>query len=75
MAQSLPNRVPLDDVILSTVSSVFSAVGAFFCALQQANLASRDYERLNHLSDDELANQGLTREAIPQHICKTYLTQ
>lgn len=73
MAQSLSNRFVFDDVVSKTVVSALYAVGAFFCSLQQANMASRDYERLNHLSDEDLAEQGLTREAIPQHICETYL--
>lgn len=73
MSVTLPIRIEGDFSAVKAVVSALNAVPAFFVALHQACAASREYERLSHLSDNELANQGLSRDAIPRHILQTYL--
>ncbi|MEM0936046.1 MAG: hypothetical protein AAF646_11890 [Pseudomonadota bacterium] len=43
---------------------------AFFAAIEGANRAARRYERLATLTDTELAQHGLTREALPLAACR-----
>ncbi|MEM6624843.1 MAG: DUF1127 domain-containing protein [Pseudomonadota bacterium] len=40
---------------------VFARIGEFFAALRAGYAAAREYEALQHLSDDALARKGLTR--------------
>ncbi len=73
MSTTLPIRVERGFSPIKAVESAVLAAGSFFYNLHQAYLAARDFERLSHLSDVELARRGLTRDTIPQHICRTYL--
>ena len=73
MSTTLPIRVEKGFSIVKVVESAVMAFAGFFHNLHQAYAAARDFERLSHLSDVELARRGLTRDTLPQHICRTYL--
>jgi hypothetical protein len=62
-----------DQSFVEQVVEALAAIPAFFVLLSNACAAARAYERLSHLSDSQLAARGLTREALPQHIHRTYL--
>ncbi len=61
--------------LTSIIVEALSAVPQFFVSLQKATLAAREYERLGHLSDDELNAYGLTREDLSQYISTKYLAK
>lgn len=50
-----------------------SIVPGFLASVRQANIACREFERLNHLSDEELATRGLSRETLSARMVDRYL--
>jgi hypothetical protein len=61
-------RQPLTSVVIEALS----VIPNFFASLQKAMEASRDFERLSHLTDAELESRGLTREGVTQYISAKY---
>ncbi|MEP9367952.1 DUF1127 domain-containing protein [Xanthobacter sp. VNH20] len=47
-------------------------VSEFFAAVRDARVMADRYERLSRMSDSELAQRGLSREAIPQAVAKGF---
>ncbi len=58
---------------ISELRWALTAVPRFLCSVRQANLATHEYERLNHLSDAELAHRGFKRDELSAHIVERYL--
>ncbi len=48
-------------------------VPGFFVSLSNAYAASREFDRLCHLSDGQLAALGIEREEIGKHIATNFL--
>ncbi|MFG1410795.1 DUF1127 domain-containing protein [Xanthobacter sp. VTT E-85241] len=57
----------------TTLFGRFTAqVSEFFAAVREARVMADRYERLRRMSDSELAQQGLTRETIPQAVANGF---
>ena len=54
----------------NSVLNMFQAVGNFFVMLAETNSRAQAVERLNAMSDAQLAARGLKREDIVRHIFK-----
>lgn len=50
------------------IDSVFAAIGRGLHAYAERRTRRGEIERLNALSDAELAKLGITRDHIPQHV-------
>lgn len=48
--------------VLSMIAAPFAAVGKVLVMIAEASPKVREIERLNHVSDAELARRGLTRD-------------
>ncbi|KUO56659.1 MAG: hypothetical protein APF80_10240 [Alphaproteobacteria bacterium BRH_c36] len=59
---------------LAVAKEVMASVSGFFSAFSRANSAAHAYDRLNHLSDAQLAARGLSREMLGEYISDMYLT-
>lgn len=47
------------------------SAASLLVSLNQGFAASREFERLNRLSDTELARRGLDRQSIATHVLRT----
>ena len=52
----------------SLVARSFGALGAFFLHYAEARAHQGEIAELNALSDEELAERGLTRDTIVRHV-------
>lgn len=59
MADMTTNPIP--SVRASDRPDVLTRIGNFFAALRGGYAAARDFEHLEHMSDEALARKGLTR--------------
>ena len=60
--------------LTSVAIEALNVIPNFFASLQKAMEASRDFERLSHLTDSELEARGLSREGVAQYITAKYFT-
>ena len=61
----------LPQSILGLAAAPFRALGHFLVRLGEASRLGQEVERLNRLSDDDLAARGLTREGEIRRIFNT----
>ncbi|MDB6179437.1 hypothetical protein PAF17_18295 [Paracoccus sp. Z330] len=54
--------------ILSVLAAPFAAIGRFLVVLAEAQPRMRALQKLNEMTDAELADQGLTREGEVRRI-------
>ena len=59
---------------LAVAKDTMAGVSGFFTAFARANSAAHAYDRLNRLSDAQLAARGLSRDTLAKYIGDTYLT-
>ncbi|MBU1211033.1 MAG: DUF1127 domain-containing protein [Alphaproteobacteria bacterium] len=59
---------------LAFAKDVITGVSGLFTAFARANSAALAYDRLNRLSDAQLAARGLSRETLGKYISDMYLT-
>lgn len=57
----------------AVAKDLIAGVSGFFSSLARANSAAHAFDRLNHLSDAQLAARGLSRETLGKYISDTYL--
>ena len=50
------------------IAAVFAEIGGFLVRVSEANSRVREMDRLNAMSDEELARMGLKREDIVLHV-------
>ena len=62
------DRMPAD-LVVAACTFIFG----FCCSLANAASAARAYEQLASQSDAQLAQRGLSRQGLPDHIIETYL--
>ncbi len=60
--------------LLASIVGALSVIPNIFFYVSRAQSAAHAFERLNHLSDSELAARGLTRDGLGKHICDEYLS-
>ena len=56
-----------------TLAKPFVAIGHFLVKLGEANSRAKTVQRLNDMSDAELARIGLAREDIVRHVFRDYM--
>ena len=56
------------DRLRRSLDAFFAAIGQGFNAYVTARSRMGEIERLNNMSDRELAKMGLSREDIPRHV-------
>lgn len=59
--------------LLAALFGALAVIPNLFYHVSRANSAAQAFERLNHLSNTELAARGLKREELGKYICETYL--
>lgn len=59
--------------IRATIAAFFARLGEGSKAYMAAQARAEEYERLNAMSDAQLAAQGLTREGIARHVFRDML--
>lgn len=52
------------------LAAAIDALGRFFVTITESNFRVREAERLQRLSDSQLAARGLRREDIARHVFK-----
>ncbi|MDA7424999.1 DUF1127 domain-containing protein [Thalassococcus lentus] len=57
----------------SFFGAVLQGIGDFFVAITESNWRVREAERLQAMSDQELAQRGLRREDIARHVFRDML--
>lgn len=53
-----------------TLSAPFRAIGRFLIMVAESNSLAREIEKLNAMSDEELASRGVTREEAAQTLLR-----
>ncbi len=56
------------DTHFSNHRSIFARIGDFFIAYAESRSRYDQIEALNELSDEELAERGMTRDTILRHV-------
>lgn len=71
----IPSTGPRDagKAALSRIGDGFAAVMKFLCTVSMARTCSMELGRLSKLSDGELANLGLRRDEIVQHVFRDHM--
>ncbi|WP_323769477.1 DUF1127 domain-containing protein [Antarctobacter sp.] len=69
MANIHTTVAPSGNIFAGFFSSLFNAL----TAIAEANPRLKEVERLNAMSDDELARRNLKREDIVRHVFRDYL--
>ncbi|GAA6164157.1 hypothetical protein NBRC116590_18610 [Pelagimonas sp. KU-00592-HH] len=63
-------NAPAHNSILRVLAAPFVAVGNFLIAIGEANSRAEKANRLQQMSDAELAARGIKREDIVRHVFK-----
>lgn len=55
------------------ITAPFRAVGNFLVAIMESNSRVQYVDRLNEMSDEQLAERGIKREEIVQHVFRDHM--
>lgn len=55
------------------LAAPFVAIGTFFVAIMESNSRVQEVDRLNAMSDEQLAELGLRRDTIVRHVFADYM--
>lgn len=72
MAQTA-TRTDFSTSLLQHVKNIFNAIGRGMIKLAEANSRQHTVEKLREMSDEQLAQRGLRRDTIVQHVYRDYL--
>lgn len=53
--------------------SLFERIDALFTTIAKARACSEEFDVLNNLSDEQLAERGMDRTDIARHLARAYL--